>query len=313
MNRETAIKYAEHGLYVFSCKFGKTPAPGFKWKDWATNDPVEVAAIWSHYGDDCAPALHLGRCGLIVVDLDRKSGKDGVAAFDTLLDQHGGTFPQCPVTATPSGGYHLYFRQPADRTLGNRTGALPAGVDIRGEGGYVLAPDAILDDGTYYEGVVGWPDITSVMPVVTPWIVALIDGDPEPSRASLGGPGEQHREPVAPCPGAWNSRRATAYVGAAVDGWSAKLAGTPEGGRNNTLNDMVVTLAGYRSCPVLANSTVGQHDVWTAASWACRRNGYLPREVKAFEATFRSAWTAGLAKPCRGPAPDKVVTVEINL
>ena len=163
MNRETAIKLANSGLYVFPCcegPEGKAPANGFMWKEWATNDPAEVAAIWDHYGDDCAPALHLGRCGLVVVDLYRKNGKDGVTVFDQLLDEYGAEFPQCPVTATPSNGFHLYLRQPPDREpLGDRKGWFKdTGVDIKGAG-YVLGPDAILTRGdllgTYYEGVVG--------------------------------------------------------------------------------------------------------------------------------------------------------------
>ena len=48
---------------------------------------------------------------------------------------------------TPSGGYHLYF----EHTDGvrNSQDAYGIGIDVRGEGGYVLAPGAVTEGGTY--------------------------------------------------------------------------------------------------------------------------------------------------------------------
>ena len=51
---------------------------------------------------------------------------------------------------TPSGGRHLYFRQPPDREpLGNTVRTLGALLDTRGAGGYVLAPGSRLPNGAY--------------------------------------------------------------------------------------------------------------------------------------------------------------------
>ncbi len=73
------------------------------------------------------------------------------------------------------------------------------------------------------------------------------------------------------------------------------------------MNDMVHYVAGLIACPTLANATVTDGHVWQAAEFACQQNGYLRRAgYPEFRATFRSAWQSGLAKPCRGPAPDPV-------
>jgi hypothetical protein len=317
-NCETAIGLAEAGLFVFPCcegREGKAPASGYMWQDWATNKPDEVAQDWDHFGRDCAPALHLAKCGLLVVDLDRKNGKDGVAVFDQLLDEYGVEFPQCPVTATPSNGFHLYFRQPSDREpLGDRKGWFKdTGVDIKGAG-YVLAPGSILTRGeirgTFYEGIPGWPDLceafmANAIPYVPDWIIGCIEWKSEPDDTSMGEP--SGGVTVQPCTGAWNARRATAYIESALYGETWKLGRTLKGSRNERLRDAVFTVAGYKACPTLANNTVTEQQVWNACWKACTQNGYLQDDgPKAFAATFRKAWREGLAKPLRGPAPDQV-------
>ncbi len=186
MNRDVAVRLAEADLFVLPCKIEKKPARGFLWEAWATNDSAEVCAIWDHYGD-CAPAIHVGACGLVVIDLDRKPGKpDGVAAFDDLLNEHDADISACPIVATPSGGYHVYFRQPEGRTLGNRTGNLPPGIDVRGQGGFVVAPGAVLSTGEYYEQVQGGSLPNA--PVIFDWLVELIEaGRDGPPWAAQGG------------------------------------------------------------------------------------------------------------------------------
>lgn len=74
------------------------------------------------------------RSGVFVLDLDRKPGKDGFAT----LEANGWDLPATYTVATPSGGVHLYFRLPPFpvKTSGGRIGP---GVDVRGEGGYVVA------------------------------------------------------------------------------------------------------------------------------------------------------------------------------
>jgi|DewCreStandDraft_4_1066084.scaffolds.fasta_scaffold03477_14 hypothetical protein len=90
--------------------------------------------------------LKTGR-GLLVVDLDRKNGNDGMAAWQDLCRRHGYDSP-APLVQTPSGGWHIYFSAPSSRRLVGHVGVLP-GVDLRGDGNYVLVPPSRTEAGEY--------------------------------------------------------------------------------------------------------------------------------------------------------------------
>jgi hypothetical protein len=72
-----------------------------------------------------------------VLDVDVKNGKDGLAGLRQLTGR--AAMPLTPAAHTPSGGYHVYFRQPKKRIT--TTVCNPAdGLDWRGDGGYVIVP-----------------------------------------------------------------------------------------------------------------------------------------------------------------------------
>ena len=296
-NLKNALRLAGGGLYVFPCSPSKRPVAGFRWKEWASNDTSEIEAMWGHYGGDPMPALHLGPCGLVVIDPDRHAADaDGVAALDALIDQYGG-LPMCPAVETPNNGYHLYFKQPSGRApLGNISGDLPAGVDVRGAGGYSIAPGAVREDGTFYGLAAGWPDLVEAftagtIPEIPEWLLRLIEAPRhvEHLRAPSRG-----AEPIPDC-------RARAWGLAALEGEAAKLAATAVGGRNNTLNRVTYTLAGKS-----ASGCLREGEVFNALWAACVCNGYVTSRApsdgpNAFRKTFRNAWNAGVRKPLPGP------------
>jgi len=86
------------------------------------------------------------RSGLLVLDVDSGEGTDSVA----LLELSRGQPPKTARAATGRGGVHLYFRYPSPQELmsaglytqqvRNSQGLLGDGLDVRGEGGYVVAP-----------------------------------------------------------------------------------------------------------------------------------------------------------------------------
>ncbi len=296
-NLETALRLAGAEMFVFPCQPSKRPVAGFLWKEWATNDTSEIEAMWRHYGGNPMPALHLGPCGLVVIDADRHPGQaDGVAALDGLLNQYG-ELPKCPAIETPANGYHLYFRQPIGRgPLGSVKGSLPAGIDVKGDGGYVTAPGAIRDDGTFYGAAEGWPDLaeaftTGTIPEIPEWIIGLIEAprNVEPLRGPSVG--------AAPI----SDYRARAWGLAALEGEAAKLAATFVGARNLALNKAAYTLGGKS-----ASGCLSEGEAYNALWAACVCNGYLTSRDPsdgpgAFRKTFKSAWNAGLRKPLPGP------------
>ncbi len=116
-----------------------------------------------NWGIGCGPS------NLVVIDIDPKNG--GTAA---VLDQ----LPPSFTVRTPSGGWHVYFAGQA----ANRQGLLP-GVDVRGAGGYVVAPGSVLADGGYR--------IERLLPVAPApeWLLGAI-GAPRPLQ-----PSDVHGEP----------------------------------------------------------------------------------------------------------------------
>src|ERR1019366_8831985 len=91
--------------------------------------------------------------GIFVVDLDMAPGKDGVAALLELAA--GRPIPDTSSVLTPSGGVHLYFRLPPDVYVPCSRSALAPGVDVRGEGGFVVGPGSPHKTGGIYQDVPG--------------------------------------------------------------------------------------------------------------------------------------------------------------
>ena len=105
------------------------------WKTAATNDAQTIEGWRTVYGPDTNWGVHCK--DLLVLDIDTHKG--GVIP-DGL--------PETYTVSTPSGGYHLYFRCPGG--VPNSVGKIAAGVDVRSNGGYVLAAESVVDGKPYF-------------------------------------------------------------------------------------------------------------------------------------------------------------------
>ncbi|MCA1286935.1 AAA family ATPase [Salipiger bermudensis] len=142
-NRRAALALAAEGWHVIP--LGPNKRPLVKgWQDKATDDARQIGRWWDKW-PDAMPGLPSGeRNGFTVLDIDQKNGKDGFAELKALgLDVD--SMSPCQVE-TASGGRHIYFRWDGQ---GNSAAGLPAGLDVRGEGGFVVAPGAINGKGVY--------------------------------------------------------------------------------------------------------------------------------------------------------------------
>jgi hypothetical protein len=212
-----ALWYAQRGLYVFplhepvftggecvgctcepwrhsgECK-AKTPArwlapgdhcasigkcPRVYWRDKSTRDPDQIARWWrmwptANIGIDC------GKSGLVVLDADLY--KDAYAGDLSALDTETVT------SITGGGGEHLWYAQPEGGQYGNGKGNLPAGIDVRGMGGYIAAPPSLHKSGNRYAFEIGYaPHEIAVAPL--PLVVRQrIDGDRNGAHRTAGPP-----------------------------------------------------------------------------------------------------------------------------
>ena len=148
INYQVALAWARLGIPVFPCKQDKTPHTTNGHRD-ATTDLRQIHLWWSAH-PDAIPAISPGPAGLFITDLDRHDGKvDGVANFKALAAEFGQSARDFVPVHTAGGGVHLYFRNTAPVQLGCGRGRMfkGLGIDFRGDGGYVIAPGAVLADG----------------------------------------------------------------------------------------------------------------------------------------------------------------------
>ena len=100
----------------------------------ATTDKTQIA-VWQEAYPDCGWGMPTGEAsGVFVVDLDIKD--NGPENWEELTD--GGADDTLTVR-TQSGGLHLYF-QLNGSDIRNSASKIADGIDIRGEGGYVVVP-----------------------------------------------------------------------------------------------------------------------------------------------------------------------------
>lgn len=148
--KEWALHYAEKGLAVFplACR-DKVPAVVGGCKV-ATTEKTTIERWW-----DKNPQYNIGiatgnkSSGLVVIDLDVDKNK-GIDGYDVLRDWQNkhGKLPETWQSITGRGGYHYFYKDAIVHS--NRVG-LYEGVDIRGEGGYIVAPPSVHPNGNIYE------------------------------------------------------------------------------------------------------------------------------------------------------------------
>jgi hypothetical protein len=286
-----AVAYAEQGWPCFPCRHEaedvydpqtgeleergpKTPLTA-KGVHGAYKLPSVVERAWGRYPKAMIGLPTGSPTGFFVLDIDNKPGAaNGFDWLEAMETEHG-HLPETARVTTPNGGMHVYFKH--DEGVRNR-GALGAGVDIRGEGGYVIAAGSSMGDGRRYD----WADDVREIADSPAWLLDLVKPKAVPADASR----------YLPTPAGTNN----AYVDAAVDRELADLAGAPMGDRNNNLNDAAFNLGQW-----VGGGHVGESD---ARSWlqdVARGWGRdLPRSFK----TIENGLKAGILSPRHPPEPD---------
>ena len=125
--REAALSYVERGWNLVPLN-GKVP----KLKGWPELPPT-TEAVAIDYSKQGNIGIRTGKISnLAVIDVDLK----GLEHLPALK------LPLTPRVRTGSGGLHLYFRYP-EGGLSNSTSKIVQGIDVKAEGGQVVAPPSI--------------------------------------------------------------------------------------------------------------------------------------------------------------------------
>jgi putative DNA primase/helicase len=147
---------------------GKVPLSANGLKD-ATTELARVDQWWQRSWPGANVGIRTG-AGLLVLDVDPRDGGD-----DSLheLEREHGELPRTVQVVTGSGGAHYWFK--CGEPIRNSAGRLGPGIDIRGDGGYVVAPPSRHESGRLYE----WendPDETPLAPAPT-WLLERLRED----------------------------------------------------------------------------------------------------------------------------------------
>ena len=140
------------GWSVFPVRRDKRPAVPHGVND-ADNDAGPIAEFYSRnpgLGVAVAMGSRSGGIFAIDIDVDEEAGKDGWETLRRWEDEHG-ALPETVTSITGRGGCHMIYRSAAE--VRNSVNS-ELGVDVRGEGGYIIAPPSMHESGRRYE----WQD-----------------------------------------------------------------------------------------------------------------------------------------------------------
>lgn len=168
-----AIGYAELGWHVFPIVPNtKKPLTKNGFKDATTN--VEQIKQWWKKTPNANIGIATGSIsGIVVIDIDVKNGTNG---FETLESIKINTNTLTAIT--PSGGRHLYYHLP-EIPINSRTAILP-GIDIKSDGGYILAPCSVID-GKFYT----WLEPETPIITFPQELITLFNKQPELQQTNI--------------------------------------------------------------------------------------------------------------------------------
>lgn len=122
------------------------------WREASTTNPETIKkwfiCLITGWQQDVNIGIDCGKSGVTVVDVDTKAGKKGRETYEKLDKKHG--WPETFTIKTPSGGLHLYYTGGGFRNTQGDHGGLGAGIDTRGEGGFVVGPGSSISDKEYF-------------------------------------------------------------------------------------------------------------------------------------------------------------------
>jgi len=138
---DTALNYLKFGWSVIPVSRDKRPL--IEWEAYqkrlATEE--EIRAWWKRWPKANIGVVTGAISGVVVVDIDSKNSGELFSKVlnNTLVVRTG---------RTDSRGLHVYFKHPGTH-VPNAVGILP-GVDVRGDGGYVVVPPSVHSSGRSY-------------------------------------------------------------------------------------------------------------------------------------------------------------------
>ena len=295
-NGAVALDLARSGFYVFPCQsqagssYDKTPLIS-SWKETSTNDEQTICHWWNRF-PHALVAIDCGKSSIVVIDADRHGAIDGVANLKEILGSDL-SLVGCPIVETAGNGLHLYFTQLNSEPFRNARGNLPPGIDVRGVGGYIIAPGSMRQSGQAWSLQEGSPDLyqeRSALPFMPEQLSRLIR---YPANLVIAKSGQAVAELTRQTQS--QDRRGCAYAAVALAQETHHLATATPGMRNTKLNSIAYHLGRY-----VARGWLSEAEVRASLITACDTNGLLKEGQQQVTQTITSGLSAGI----KNPSPD---------
>jgi hypothetical protein len=137
---DAALEYAAMGFSVIPVR--KNKRPYVVWQKYQSERATEeqIRKWWKQWPGAGVAIVTGAISGIVAVDCDTEAGRLHV---ESLIPDSCET----PIAQTQSGGWHYYFKHRGG-TVSNSAGVIP-GVDVRGDGGYIVAPPTRGEKGDY--------------------------------------------------------------------------------------------------------------------------------------------------------------------
>jgi hypothetical protein len=207
-----------------------------------------------------------------VLETDTPSGHgvDGPASLRQLESQYG-KLPTTLTAESPSGSVHFYFKYLDGLIIRNSTSKIAPGIDVRGEGGMVVAPPSIKPGVGAYR----WRKRGAVADAPD-WLIELAKQEPQP----------EHDDPAPNGNGAGIN---SPYARAALERECEAITIASRGNRNDTLNRAAFSLS-----QLVAGGELHEHQVRSRLTQAAIAAGLEDGEIRA---TIDSGAREGRKRP----------------
>ena len=230
---DTALEIAAGGTPVFPCGKDKRPAidGGHGFHD-ATLDPGAIRELFARAPHAVLVGSPTGeKTGFDVLDIDPRHGGD------TWEREQLDRMPETRIHQTPGGGRHYLFRHaPGVRNSSGHLrkdgsiGGIALGVDVRGDGGYVILPPCEGYRVVHDAEIAEWPD----------WLLDVMLREPDPPAPRLNG----HHQPIQ-----IESRRLGGFTRSVQE----RVRNAAEGSKHFVLRNAALSLGGIAAAAGLSD------------------------------------------------------------
>lgn len=292
-----ALAYIGRGIAIFpvlAANTYKAPATKNGFLD-ATLDRAVVEEWWAQWPDGNIGIATGSKAGFWVLDID---GEQGAATLAALVEKHG-PLPETPEQTT-ARGRHICFAWDPARPIKNRVGVPGLGIDVRGEGGYIVGAPSRHATGIQY---LWHPDRRPSKMDFAPapdWLLTMVEKKPPELRLvrSSDDRGPANRPRTAP---PTTGKLITPWGEAILREECAKIRAAQPGAQETTLNGCAFNIGTVVGAGEIAESIARTELI--SAGMAIARDWTLQDVADKVERAIQAGKLQPREKPALPPRP----------